>query len=61
VAKWESPETKRRAKAVVRLVPIEVPRKPVDAAVLRAIADGMPEQTETAGDFVRRMRDEDRY
>jgi hypothetical protein len=61
VAKRESPEAKRQVRTVVRRVPIEVPRVPVDAAVLRAITDGMPEQTETAGDFVRRMRDEGRY
>jgi prevent-host-death family protein len=61
VAAGESIEITRRGKAVARLVPAEAPRKPVDVTALRAITDGMPEQTETAGDFVRRMRDEDRY
>jgi prevent-host-death family protein len=60
-AAGESIEITRRGKTVARLVPAEAPRKPIDAAALRAITDGMPEQTETAGDFVRRMRDEDRY
>jgi prevent-host-death family protein len=60
-AAGESIEITRRGKTVARLVPAEAPRMPVDAAVLRAVTDGMPEQTETAGDFVRRMRDEDRY
>ena len=61
VAAGESIEITRRGKTVARLVPAEAPRKPVDAAALHAMTDGMPEQTETAGDFVRRMRDEDRY
>jgi prevent-host-death family protein len=51
----------RRGKPVARIVPLESPRKPVDAARLRALTAGMPVQTESAGDFVRRMRDEDRY
>lgn len=36
-------------------------RKPIDLAALRALTDAMPMQSESAGDFVRRMRDEDRY
>ena len=61
VAAGESIEITRQGKTVARLIPAEAPRMPVDAAALRAVTDGMPEQTETAGDFVRRMRDEDRY
>jgi prevent-host-death family protein len=51
----------RRGKAVARLTAAAKPRKRVDAALLRAITDAMPPQTETAGVFVRRMRDEDRF
>jgi hypothetical protein len=36
-------------------------RKRIDVVALRAVTDGMPMQPESAGDFVRRMRDEDRY
>jgi hypothetical protein len=32
-----------------------------DAAALRAMTDAMPVRPETARDFTRRMRDEDRY
>jgi prevent-host-death family protein len=51
----------RRGKAVARLTAAAKPRKRVDAAMLRAITDAMPTQAETAGVFVRRMRDEDRF
>jgi prevent-host-death family protein len=61
VAAGESIEITRRGKTVARLVPAEAPRKRVDAAALRKITDAMPMQAETAGDFIRRMRDEDRY
>jgi hypothetical protein len=38
-----------------------MPRKRIDTAALRAITDAMPIQRESARDFIRRMRDEDRY
>jgi prevent-host-death family protein len=57
----ETVEILRRGKLVARLVPPEHPRKPIDVARLKALTDQMPMQSEFAGDFVRRMRDEDRY
>lgn len=51
----------RRGKPVARLAPVETPRKRVDLSMLRAVTRSMPRQAESAGDFVRRMRDEDRY
>ena len=36
-------------------------RKRIDVAALRAVTDAMPMQPESAGEFTRRMRDEDRY
>jgi len=36
-------------------------RKRIHVAALRAMTDRMPIQPESAGDFIRRMRDEDRY
>jgi prevent-host-death family protein len=51
----------RRGKAVAQITAVDPPRKRIDVAALRAVTDAMPVQTETARDFIRRMRDEDRY
>jgi prevent-host-death family protein len=51
----------RRGKAVAQLIAAERERKPIDPSVLRALTDPMPLQGETAGDFIRRMRDDERY
>jgi len=51
----------RRGKPVAQITAVDTPRKRIDVAVLRAITDAMPVQPETARDFIRRMRDEDRY
>jgi prevent-host-death family protein len=51
----------RRGKAVAQITAVDVPRKRIDASALRAMTDAMPVQPETARDFVRRMRDADRY
>jgi prevent-host-death family protein len=51
----------RRGKAVARITAIDTPRKRIDPAVLRAMTDTMPVQPQTARDFIRRMRDEDRF
>jgi hypothetical protein len=37
------------------------PRKPIDLEMLKRAAAEMPFQTESAGDFIRRMRDSNRY
>ena len=60
-AKGESVGITRRGKAVAQITPLDAPRRRIDLAALRALTDTMPRQTETAGNFVRRMRDEDRY
>ena len=57
----ETVQITRRGKPVAQLTAIETTRKRVDIAALRAMTDAMPRQRESAGDFVRRMRDEDRY
>ncbi len=44
---------------VAELVPPK--KQPIDVAKLRALTDSMKICGEGAGDFVRRMRDEDRY
>jgi prevent-host-death family protein len=51
----------RRGKPMAQLSEATKPRKRIDVAALRALTDKMPMQSESAGDFVRRMRDEDRY
>ena len=50
-----------RGKPVTQITAIKRPRKRIDLAALRAMTDAMPFQPETSRDFVRRMRDEDRY
>jgi prevent-host-death family protein len=50
----------RRGKPVAQITAVDTRRKRIDVAVLRAITDTMPVQPETARDFIRRMRDEDR-
>ena len=51
----------RRGKPVAQLIAIGSPRKPIDLKMLQAVTDGSQPQTESAGDFIRRMRDEARY
>jgi prevent-host-death family protein len=51
----------RRGKAVAQITAVGAPRKRIDVAALRAMTDTMPMQPETARDFIRGMRDEDRY
>jgi prevent-host-death family protein len=51
----------RRGKPVAKISAVERPRKRIDIEALRALTARMPMQSETAGDFIRRMRDEDRY
>ena len=51
----------RRGKAVAQITAVDTPRKRIDIASLRTMTDAMRVQTEAARDFIRRMRDEDRY
>jgi prevent-host-death family protein len=51
----------RRGKPVAQIVTVDTPRKRVDVAALQAATDAMPVQPESASNFMRRMRDEDRY
>ena len=51
----------RRGKPIAKLVSIAPEKEPLDLAGLRALRATMPMQSESAGDFIRRMRDEDRY
>lgn len=60
-AAGETVSITRRGKPIAKITPLDEPRKPVDVAMLRAITEKMPPQTESAGEFMRRIRDEDRY
>jgi antitoxin (DNA-binding transcriptional repressor) of toxin-antitoxin stability system len=51
----------RRGNAVSQITAVDTPRKRIDVAALRTMTDAMPIQPETARDFIRRMRDEDRF
>lgn len=51
----------RRGKPVARLSAVVTPRKPIDLTALKTLTDTMPLQAESAGEFVRKMRDQDRY
>jgi len=45
---------------VAQLTAVDVRRKRIDPSALRAVTDAMPMQPESARDFVRRMRDDER-
>lgn len=51
----------RRGRPIARLLAVETPRKRIDLSALQSLTDAMPAQAELAGEFVRRMRDDDRY
>lgn len=51
----------RRGQPVARLTAVARPRKRIDLAMLEALTTAMPPQDERASDFVRTMRDGDRY
>ena len=51
----------RRGKAVAQITGVAKPLQPINVDALEALTAGWPVQDESAGDFIRRMRDEDRY
>ncbi|MDO8862699.1 type II toxin-antitoxin system prevent-host-death family antitoxin [Haliea sp. E1-2-M8] len=51
----------KHGKPVAQLVRPAAPRKPVSLPLLRALTDGMPEQVQSAGEFMREQRDNARY
>jgi antitoxin (DNA-binding transcriptional repressor) of toxin-antitoxin stability system len=46
---------------VAQLVAVAARRKRIEPSALRAVTEQMPPQPEPAGEFIRRMRDGDRY
>ncbi len=61
VTKGETVSITRRGKPVAQITSIKAPRKRIDIAALRALTESMTPQTESAGSFVRRVRDDARY
>lgn len=57
----ESIEITRGGKIVARLLGADQPRKPIDRDAIRAFTDTLPVSSQSAGEFVRWMRDTDRY
>jgi prevent-host-death family protein len=57
----ETIEILRRGKPVARLTPTEEPKKPVDIEALRALTSKVSWQDQPAAEFIREMRDSDRY
>jgi len=51
----------RRGKPVAQLTAVNVGRKRIDPSALLVVTDTMPMQPESSRDFVRRMRDGERY
>jgi len=60
-AAGESVRITRRGKPVAVLAAVAQPRKAIDFEALKALTDAMPEQKQSAGEFVRAMRDGDRF
>ena len=64
VARAEASETvtiSRHGKPEARLIAAEAPREPIDIARLRALTGKMRTQPESAGQFMRGVRDDARY
>ena len=60
-ADGETIDITRRGKPVAQLVAVKKLRKKIDVDMLRRITAGQPLQKQSAGDFIREMRDSDRY
>lgn len=60
-AKGETVCVTRHGRPVAKIAPLAEPKQPVDVALLREITKGMPRQPEPAGEFMRRLRDAERY
>lgn len=60
-AAGETIEITKRGKPIAQLVPVRKKLKPIDFEAIKKIADSMPYQEESAGDFMRRLRDSERY
>ena len=57
----ETIEITRRGKPIANIVPAPRKLKKVDVEALRRLAERLPYQEQSAGDFIRAMRDDARY
>ena len=60
-AQGETIQITRRGELVAQITPVRQPRRPIDVKLLRSVSEKSPTQPESAGDFIRRMRDDSRY
>ena len=60
-AEGETIQITRRGKPVAQIAPIQEPRKPIDFGALRELVKTSPKQPESAGEFMRKLRDDARY
>ena len=60
-AAGDSVQILRRGKPIAQITAVKAPRLGIDPKTLQSVTDLMPRQSESAGDLVRRMRDEDRF
>ena len=51
----------RRGKPVAKVSGVAKKLEPIDFAAIRELRESLPLQEESAGDFMRRMRDQERY
>lgn len=60
-AQGETIQITRRGKPVAQISAVQTPRKPIDVDALQAMTDKMPFQPIPASEWMRQVRDEDRY
>lgn len=60
-SRGETVRITRRGKTVAQITTIDRPRRPIDLAALRALTDAMPVQTVATREWLRQVRDEERY
>lgn len=60
-AAGETVEITKRGKPMAQIVGVKKKLKPIDFDAIREMTNNMTYQEESAGDFMRRLRDEARY
>ncbi|RJG45403.1 type II toxin-antitoxin system prevent-host-death family antitoxin [Mesorhizobium sp. DCY119] len=61
VAEGDTVRITRRGKPIAQLSSVKKTLQPIDLAALKSITDQMPAQRQSAGEFMRDVRDGDRY
>jgi prevent-host-death family protein len=60
-ARGEPVRITRRGKPIAQITTIDRPRKPIDIEMLRKLTDSMPPQPVATRDWLRQVRDQERY